>query len=96
MAIIAAATPFQMSSFRHMPMDSPAITVDERNPDYRIILNPVTDPDGRVLGVVGMILDAGFLRKSLLPEAIARSLGQFFPRRAPGHRRHGQGRARDG
>jgi len=84
MAIIAAATPFQMSSFRHMPMDNPAITVDERNPDYRIILNPVTEPDGRVLGVVGMILDAGFLRKSLLPESIARSLGQFFPQAREG------------
>jgi signal transduction histidine kinase len=79
MAIIAAATPFQMSSFRRMPMDSPAIRVDERNPDYRIIINPVTEPDGHVLGVVGMILDPGFLRKTLLPEAIARSLGEFFP-----------------
>jgi len=79
MAIIAAATPFQMSSFRRVPMDSPAITVDERNPDYRIILNPVTDVDGHVVGVVGMILDPDFLRTTLLPESITRSLRQFFP-----------------
>jgi signal transduction histidine kinase len=79
MAIIAAATPFQMSRIQHMPLHNAAIRVDERSSDYRIMINPVTDHDGQVLGVVGMILDPDFLRKKLLPEVINRLLREFFP-----------------
>jgi signal transduction histidine kinase len=79
MAIIAASTPFQMSRIQRVPLHNPSIRVDERGSDYRIMLNPVTDHEGLVLGVVGMILDPDYLRKKLLPEVIARSLHEFFP-----------------
>ena len=71
-------------------MESAALTVDERNPDYRIILNPILDDGGRVVGLAGMILDEEFLKKKLLPSIIASTLAKFLPfgpgRRARGHR----------
>ena len=79
MALIAAVTPYQMASFRGAAVASGAPTVDERSPDYRIVLNPITNADGRVIAVAGMVLDPGFLRKTLLPEAIRKAIEGFFP-----------------
>ena len=79
LAMILAANPLHMLSLRQRGMESAALTVDERNPDYRIILNPVLDDDGRVVGLAGMILDEAFLREKLLPSVITSTLAKYFP-----------------
>jgi signal transduction histidine kinase len=60
-------------------MESAALMVDERNPDYRIILNPILDDGGRVVGLAGMILDEEFVRRKLLPSIIATTLAKYLP-----------------
>ena len=74
-----------------MPMDNPALRVDAANTDYRIILNLVTDPDGRVLGVVGMILggsrSAGGHRP--LPGELRRARGTSMVKDAQGRLMYG-------
>ncbi len=79
LAMVLAANPLQMLNLRRRGMDSAALMVDERNPDYRIILNPILDDGGRVVGLAGMILDEEFLRVKLLPAIIGTTLAKYLP-----------------
>lgn len=79
LAMVLAANPLHMLNMRQHGMESAALTVDERNPDYRIILNPILDDGGRVVGLAGMILDEEFFRSKLLPSVIATTLSKYLP-----------------
>jgi signal transduction histidine kinase len=79
LAMVLAANPLHMLNLRQRGMESAALTVDERNPDYRIILNPILDDGGRVVGLAGMILDEEFFRAKLLPSLIEISLAKYLP-----------------
>ncbi|OLE67411.1 MAG: hypothetical protein AUG09_02615 [Acidobacteria bacterium 13_1_20CM_2_68_7] len=79
LAIIVACTPWQVLSYRHGVAQSPAVRVDERNPEFRLILNPVTDDASHVVGVAGMVLDEGFFKAQILPAFIKKALPVFFP-----------------
>jgi signal transduction histidine kinase len=59
------------------------VFVDHRDPEYPMILNPITDDASHVVGVAGMILDEDWFRNEVLPEAIKESLPDFFPRDEP-------------
>ena len=82
MAVIAATSPWQLMSYREVKVEGATLAVEERNPEYKVILNPITNDDLRVVGVVGMILDTDFFRKTLLPSVISKSLPEFFPQGA--------------
>lgn len=79
LAIIAACQPFQIMSYYGRSLEGSSLSVDERNPDFRIILNPITDDASHVVGVAGMIVDADYLKEVLLPTIITRSIPKFFP-----------------
>jgi len=79
LAMVLAANPLHMLNLRQRGMDSAALTVDERTPDYRIILNPILDDSGRLVGLAGMILDEDFFRVKLLPSMIATTLAKYLP-----------------
>jgi signal transduction histidine kinase len=79
MAMIVACVPWQMMSTTGMTTESVAIRVDERNPEYRFLLNPITDVRNRIVGVAGMIVDEEYFRDHLLAWVIERSLPHFFP-----------------
>jgi len=79
LAMVLAANPLHMLNLRRRGMESAALTVDERNPDYRIILNPILDDGGRVVGLAGMILDEEFFRVKLLPSMIGATLAKYLP-----------------
>jgi signal transduction histidine kinase len=79
MAMIVACVPWQMMSTTGLTQESVALRVDERNPEYRFILNPITDERDRVVGLAGMILDEEYFRRELLPWVIEKSLPHFFP-----------------
>jgi signal transduction histidine kinase len=79
LAIIVACTPWQVLSYRGGTAESLSLNVDERNPDYRMILNPITDDASRVIGLAGMILSEEYFRVNLLPKVIEHSLPNFFP-----------------
>jgi hypothetical protein len=79
LAMVLAANPLHRLNLRQHGMDSASLTVDERNPDYRIILNPILDDGGRVVGLAGMILDEQFFRAKLLPSVISTTLAKYLP-----------------
>jgi signal transduction histidine kinase len=54
------------------------VLVDQRDPEYRMILNPITDDASKLVGVAGMILDESYFRDEVLPEAVKASLPNFF------------------
>jgi signal transduction histidine kinase len=78
LAMVLAANPLHMLYLRQRGMESAALTVDERNPDYRIILNPILDDSGRVVGLAGMVLDEEFFRLKLLPSTIGSTLSKYL------------------
>jgi signal transduction histidine kinase len=82
LAIIAASSPWQIMSYQRRTPEAAVLRVDERNPRFRIILNPITDDASMVVGVAGMIVDPEFMMEALLPKVIEKSLPTFFPRDA--------------
>src|SRR5262245_28637089 len=79
LAVILACTPWQLFRVRGARQQRPSFDVNERDPDNRMILSPITDASGGVLGVAGMILDEDSLRTHILPAAIDHTLSRFFP-----------------
>jgi signal transduction histidine kinase len=79
LAMVLAANPLHMLNLRQHGLESSALAVDERNPDYRIILNPILDDGGKVVGLAGMILDETFFRTQLLPATIDSVLAKYLP-----------------
>ncbi len=79
LAIIVACAPLQIQSYRLSVSRSQALKVDERDPGFRLILNPITDDALHVVGVAGMILDEEHFKTRLLPAVIAKALPVFFP-----------------
>jgi signal transduction histidine kinase len=73
LAIILAATPWQFVLRTGQPATA-GIDVNERDPDNRMILNPIIAADGHLLGLAGMVLDEAYFRDALLPRTIATTL----------------------
>jgi signal transduction histidine kinase len=77
-AIYVAAAPWWMLSEKGDVLDNPALTVDERDAENRLIINPILDERSQVVGLAGMIVDERFFREALLPAVIAKSMPYFF------------------
>ncbi|MDX1382964.1 MAG: histidine kinase dimerization/phospho-acceptor domain-containing protein, partial [Thermoanaerobaculia bacterium] len=77
-AVHVSAAPWVMLAQQRTILGSSGLQVDERNPDSRVILNPLTDRDRRVVGIAGMVLDPDYFRERVLPAAIDKALPQFF------------------
>ncbi|HEU5179188.1 MAG TPA: HAMP domain-containing sensor histidine kinase [Candidatus Polarisedimenticolia bacterium] len=78
MAIVMAASPWQMVRLGSVGKGF-SLIVDERSPDYRIILNPIVDEHRGIVGVAGMVLDEKYFRKELLTPIIRKTMTTFFP-----------------
>jgi len=78
-AIYVASSSWQILGKKGGVVETVSLSVEERDPAHRILLNPITDDDSRVVGVAGMVLDEAWLREELLPEAVAGALPSFFP-----------------
>ena len=79
MAIILACAPFHMQQYRESSAVPTGLLVDERDPENRVILNPILDDDSRLVGVAGMVLDDAYFERELLPGAIAKAMPEFLP-----------------
>ena len=77
-AMLGALAPWKLLSERRVEVETAHLAVDERDPDNRIILNPIIDGEGQVLGVAGLIIDNRFFRKKLLPKLVDQSLSAYF------------------
>lgn len=81
-AIYVSFNAWSVLGKKGIPVGPMSLTIDERDPENRIVLNPITeaiDADtARVVGLAGMVIDSDYFREVLLPGAVERSLPDFF------------------
>ena len=73
-AVWAAMSPWKIFHKKGVKFDTASLTVDQHDPDNRIVVNPILDDESRLVGLAGLIVDNGFLERSLLPKAVAKAL----------------------
>ena len=78
-AVYVAAAPWKTLAHKGGTVEHPTLAVDERDLDHRMLLNPITDDSARLVGLAGMIVDAGHFERHVLPAAVKKSLPGFFP-----------------
>jgi signal transduction histidine kinase len=76
-AVWAAASPWRYLRKKGTKIDITNLSVDQRDPANRIILNPIVDDDWKLIGLVGLIVDQEFFENELLPKSIKISLPKF-------------------
>jgi signal transduction histidine kinase len=76
-AVWAAASPWSYLRKKGTKIKTTALSTDLRDPNNRIILNPITDEHDKLVGLAGMIVDQNFFLDELLPKAIELSLPKF-------------------
>ena len=78
-AVYVATAPWKILAHKGGTLEQVQPVVEEKDPDHRIILYPVTDDAWKPVGVAGMVLDAEHLRVRLLPAVVEKSVPEFFP-----------------
>jgi signal transduction histidine kinase len=73
-AINVAAASFKMMSQEQTVVRMPGYTVDDRDPENRIVLKPILNESWKVIGVAGFIIDIDYLKHKFLPQVISSSL----------------------
>jgi signal transduction histidine kinase len=58
--------------------DSETLIVDEKDPENRMILRPVTDEKSRLVGIAGLIIDTDYFKNTYLPEALQKAYREHF------------------
>ena len=76
-AVWAAASPWGYLRKKGGKIETTALSVNQHDPKNRIILNPITDEDSKLVGLAGLIIDQRFFEKVVLPKAIDASLPKF-------------------
>jgi signal transduction histidine kinase len=77
-AIVVACAPWLLLGRKGGAIESVTLSVDERDLQNRLLLNPITDEASTVVGVAGIILDENYFKKILFPKFIKKSLPKFF------------------
>ncbi len=83
-AAYVAAAPWRILAHKGGVVEPVTFRIDERDPEFRILLYPITDEASKIVGLAGMILDEGYFAEVVLPAAVAKSL----PKLSPGSRGH--------
>ncbi len=76
-AVYAAASPWSYMRKRGAKLETTALSADQHDPANRIILNPITDENFKLVGLAGMIVDQDFFEREVVPKAIETSLPKF-------------------
>lgn len=79
LAIIIACAPWQARGGRRTLAGPGPLRVDEGDPAHRILLNPITDEAGSLIGISGFVVDEPFLRATLLPTIVKKAIRDHFP-----------------
>ena len=76
-AVSVAVAPWKALYHRDGVLERVRLFVEEKDPNYRILLYPVTDDSSRLVGLAGMTLDERYFRQKVLPKAIRDALSEF-------------------
>jgi len=79
-AVKVASAPWKIKALNEETVATVTLSVDEMDPENRIVLNPITDESSRLVGLAGMVIDSEFFEKSLLPQLVEETLPKFFTR----------------
>ncbi len=83
-AVYAAVAPWKVLAAKPGTLERPSLQVDDRDPDHRSIVNPITDEAGRVVGLAGLLIDGGHFEREVLPRIVADALPEFSAADAAG------------
>jgi len=83
-AIWVALAPWTTMLKKGGPLSSHSLAIEEKDPNNRIILNPLSldDDSCTLVGVAGMVVDNKYFEKEVLPSAIKHALPNFFDKKA--------------
>jgi len=76
-AVWAATSPWGWLRKKGTKIDTTTLSVDQHDARNRVILNPITDENWKLVGLAGLIVDQDFFEKVVLPDAIELSLPKF-------------------
>ena len=77
LAVWAAASPWGYLRKKGTKIKTTKLAADQHDPNNRIILNPITDENWKLVGLAGLIIDESYFKDVVLPEAIKTSLPKF-------------------
>jgi hypothetical protein len=80
-AIVLACMPWQSHMLGAQGAVPTDLLVSDRDPNQRIIANPIFDERATLIGVVGLIVDNSYFRQELAPAIISRNLPRFSSKR---------------
>ncbi len=80
LAVYAAASPWHLYRQKDVAVESASLAVDQHDPWNRIIFNPITDDESKLVGLAGLIVDQQFFEDKLLPKAIEMALPELEER----------------
>jgi signal transduction histidine kinase len=73
----AAASPWAYLRKKGAKLETTSLSSDQHDPSNRIIINPITDEESKLVGLAGMIIDQDVFVGEVLPKAIEASLPKF-------------------
>jgi signal transduction histidine kinase len=73
-ATMVAMAPWKTLAYSGASLQSHELTVEEKDPQNRILIRPISQYQCKIVGVAGMVLDNGYFREIVLPRAIERAL----------------------
>ena len=76
-AVYMAIAPWKIVAYKGGILDKPSLQVEERDPAHRLILNPITDDAGKLVGLAGLLVDAAHFEKVVLAGAVHDALSRF-------------------
>ena len=76
-AVAVAVAPWKALYRKDGVLERVRLFVEEKDPEFRILLYPVTDDSSRLVGLAGMVLDEDYFRRVVLPAAIRDALSDF-------------------
>src|SRR5258706_3103716 len=76
-AVYVASSPWRLLALKGARVERVRLTVEEKDPDYCILLYPITDDASKLVGLAGMVLDEDYFRTRVLPMAVGKSLAAF-------------------
>ncbi len=74
-----AIAPMRLLGQEGAEMSSMALQFDNRDTSNPILFKPITNREGKVVGVTGMVLDTNHFKDYLLPQLVRATLPKYFP-----------------
>jgi signal transduction histidine kinase len=76
LAFVIACLPWQANLTQEKPAGAPDLFVNEQDPKHRLVLRPIYAEQAGPVGIVALILDEQWFKKSFLPKIAAQALSQ--------------------